>query len=110
MFCLLLNLDTKVTSQLQSALAALGCSSGTKPAPADKVDIVFSSAAAPSWKSLLRGASEREVPVVAVGSEPTEEAWVGALESGASDYLCTGFELAELRWILRNQCGVGVAA
>jgi len=100
MTCLLVNLDSSAAAQLEAALVALECPVVTEGSGQGHADLVFCGARSPSLPGLLRN---RPAPVVVVGSEPTEEAWVQAIEAGAADYLCAGFELAELRWILRNQ-------
>jgi len=41
--------------------------------------------------------------VIAVDRHPNEEAWLNALEAGAVDYLCAGFEYIELRWVLDSR-------
>ena len=63
-------------------------------------DLIFCSAASPSLPQLLRAGRERAVPVVVVAQDPTEMAWLDAMDAGAADYIAPPFEQTQLRWVV----------
>ncbi len=63
-------------------------------------DLIFCSAASPALPHALRACRERSLPVVVVAQDPTELAWLDAMDAGAADYVAPPFERAQLRWVV----------
>ena len=100
--CILANIAPDLEFGLRSALAKLGCRVRTGTAQLDGADFVFAGIGDGEAWERTRTEVRDSAPLVAVGRDATTEAWISALDRGACDYLCEGFEEAELSWVLQS--------
>jgi len=107
---LLLGLDTHLASKLVTALpdfhAFVHPVAPTSQSEWDGLledangDLIFCSASSPALPQVLRAGRERSLPVVVVAQDPTEVAWLDAMDAGAADYIAPPYERAHLRWVV----------
>ena len=107
---LLLGLDPHVASKLVTALpdfhafvhqeASLSTSEWDGLLEEANGDLIFCSAGSPALPQVLRAGRERAVPVVVVAQDPTEVAWLDAMDAGAADYIAPPVERTQLRWVV----------
>jgi DNA-binding NtrC family response regulator len=109
---LLVGLDETLGAELSRALAELRhavvseafLSAGECVGTIDLVgaDLVFCTAEASAYESLLEGLRSRgrDVPVVVVSRLPEVEKWLDAMDAGACDYCASPFEPRLIRSII----------
>ncbi len=95
----ILDLDAPTASSLTESLIALGVQAASKP---NHADLVFCSNRSQRLGGLLRDRSKR---VVVVGRDDSSNAWLSALDAGAADYLCEGFEPIQIKWLVQSLFG-----
>jgi DNA-binding response OmpR family regulator len=102
---LLCSIEDKIATQLRNMLSAMGDQVTTNPRSLRSADLVFCGPEPASLERVLRAVkqSRRDVPVVVVSPEADVNAWLNALEAGASDYLPAPFQPAELQWVRESQ-------
>lgn len=108
---LLFGLDEAQQTQLQDVLSpqyeAVRSQSfrpgwDSLPPEAGRADLIFCAAEPSCYLQLLKTFERNKagVPIIVVSSRPDVEAWLDALEAGASDYCAPPFEPSHIQWMV----------
>lgn len=104
---LLIGLDEDLVSEILRTLPE--CDVRAAPAAsldsgkaAEGCDVIFCPAGFGHLLPVLKKASPKRLPVVAITRHPDPTEWLNAIEAGAVDYAAPPFESAQLRWILQS--------
>ena len=67
-------------------------------------EIIFAGGDPAQYLPLLRRVREARptLPFVVVTGSAETEAWLDALEAGATDYCCAPFELRQIQWLMES--------
>jgi len=105
----LIGLEQAIASQISRALAVERHRIEQKPQTVGlrdlmDVDIVFAGGEPDQYLSLLRRVREERpgLPFVVVTRIPETNAWLDALEAGATDYCSLPVESRQLHWLMEN--------
>jgi DNA-binding NtrC family response regulator len=110
---LLFGLDEAQRTQLREALSGqyegIRCESflpgRDRPLPHEtgRADLIFCAAEPSCYLRLLKAFEQEQpnVPIIVVSSRPDVDAWLDAIEAGASDYCSPPFEPSHIQWMVQ---------
>ena len=105
----LIGLEQAIAAEISRALAVERHQIEQKSqnlAPRDMMDadIVFAGGEPSQYLSLLRRVREERpaLPFVVVTRIPETDAWLDALEAGATDYCSSPFESRQIHWLMES--------
>jgi DNA-binding NtrC family response regulator len=111
---LALGLDEDLFHELENALCAVTEAPTARRLPADPQKLREAAAAAldlifcPAQADLVRllRQIQPDACIVAVSPQPDVNAWLDAMDAGASDYCAAPFDPNEIAWVLETNLGV----